>query len=56
MKLTKAGADLGDPSRTSAPVASSGGAKPPKRPRAQGGGSVEQIAASVQSLIRFGKD
>jgi len=24
MKLTKAGADLGDPSRTSAPMASSG--------------------------------
>jgi hypothetical protein len=35
MKLTKAGADLGDPSRTSAPMASGGNpAKMPKRPRA----------------------
>jgi hypothetical protein len=35
MKLTKAGADLGDPSRTSAPMASSGNQmKLPKRPKA----------------------
>ena len=48
MKLTKAGADLGDPSRTSAPTASSGNTmKLPKRPKAQRDDSVETIAQNV---------